>query len=201
MKRITIIIFLFFIIQNSYSNEKITTLVLVDNLAITNIDLQNEVKLLNTLNSQNKLDVENKNTKKIIIENLINETLKSLDIKKNNIKIDKLTLDNEYNKLIEKISNNKIILPEILKNSLYKKIKIDYEWNLLINKIYSWKVSININEVEDKIKKLKKENLSDDKLENIKNNLIEQERKKKLVTFSNLHLKKLKEQYNIKFIK
>lgn len=200
MKRITFIIF-FFIIQNSYSNEKITTLVLVDNLAITNIDLQNEVKLLNTLNSQNKLDVENKNTKKIIIENLINETLKSLDIKKNNIKIDKLTLDNEYSKLIEKISNNKIILSEILKNSLYKKIKIDYEWNLLINKIYSWKVSININEVEDKIKKLKKENLSDDKLENIKNNLIEQERKKKLVTFSNLHLKKLKEQYNIKFIK
>lgn len=201
MKRLTFIIFLFFIIQNSYSNEKITTLVLVDNLAITNIDLQNEVKLLNTLNSQNKLDLENKNTKKIIIENLINETLKSLDIKKNNIKIDKLALDNEYNKLIEKISNNKIILPEILKNSLYKKIKIDYEWNLLINKIYSWKVSININEVEDKIKNLKKQNLSDDKLENIKNNLIEQERKKKLVTFSNLHLKKIKEQYNIKFIK
>ena len=201
MRKIILIIFLFFISYNAYSNEKITTLVLVDNLAITNIDLQNEIKLLNTLNPENKLEIDNENTKKIITENLINETIKSLDIKKNNIIIDKVILDNEYNQLITKIINNKIILSETLKNSLYKKIKIDYEWNLLISKIYSWKISININEVEDRIKKLNKENLSIDKLENIKNNLIEQERKKKFVIYSNLHLKKLKEQYNIKIIK
>ena len=70
---------------------------------------------------------------------------------------------------------------------------INYE----IIKKYGWKISINMKEIDQKLKEKYKENYSNE----IKNNLILKEKTKKLGVFSRYHLNKLKEQSLIKFYK
>lgn len=81
---------------------------------------------------------------------------------------------------------------EILK----KKIKIDYNWNELIRDKYSWKININMHEVEKKIKKFEK-NEKNKSLSEIKNELLEEEKLKKLKVFEKYHLNRLKQKSHI----
>ena len=78
-----------------------------------------------------------------------------------------------------------------------EKIKIDKLWNDLIFKKYGWKISINMKEIDQKLKEKYKESYSNQ----IKDNLILEEKTKKLGVFSRYHLNKLKEQSLIKFYK
>ena len=78
-----------------------------------------------------------------------------------------------------------------------EKIKIDKLWNDLIIKKYGWKISINMKEIDQKLKEKYKESYSNQ----IKDNLILEEKNKKLGVFSRYHLNKLKEQSLIKFYK
>ena len=78
-----------------------------------------------------------------------------------------------------------------------EKIKIDKLWNDLIIKKYGWKISINMKEIDQKLKEKYKENYSNQ----IRDNLILEEKTKKLAVYSRYHLNKLKEQSLIKFYK
>ena len=188
--------YILFIFFNNYLEAKSFQIIItVDNDPITNIDLENEKKILSILNKKNISD----NYKNIALNNLVEESIKKKEIKKENLKIDQ-TLINEYYLLL--IKNLNLDINKIDQNLLLlikKKIETDKLWNNLILQKYSWKISINMNEIDKKISNdYKQENISKEK---IKESLILEEKNKKLAVFSKYHLNMLKKQSLIKYIK
>lgn len=194
-----LLIFLFIIIfpQQNYSEITIKILASVNERIITNIDLNNEIKLLKISQTRNN-NLESSELNKVALNNLIEIYLKEIEIKKNNTKISQSLIEQYYLQTLQSIekNNEKKILDKSLKNILYNKIKVSLEWNQLITNIYSWKLSINMEEINYKISKIKKDNKD---IEEIKKQLIEQEKLKKIIIFSNYHLKKIKNDTFIKF--
>ena len=66
--------------------------------------------------------------------------------------------------------------------------------------MYSWKISINALEIENKISTLKKNNKIEN-LDKIKEELIKIEKDKKIQIYSNYHLNKIKNKSSIKIYK
>jgi len=189
------ILFVLILIQQlAYAENKITILVSVNNETITNIDLLNEIEILKILN-KNSSNI--KNNYNIAVNNLINEIIKEQELKKNNIEFNEKTVNEQYKINIQNFEKNNFKLEEKFKDIIYKKIKIDNMWNSLILKKYSWKININMNEIEDKLNKFKdvKERTEE------KDKLISFEKNKKLAIYSLNHLENLKNSYLIKFYK
>ena len=144
--------------------------------------------------------MNNEAVKKAALDNLVEEILKSSEIKKNNIgDIANNLIDKQYNSLLKKISqNNKSISPEIKKN-IYEKILLDYQWNTLVSKKYSWMISVNMSEIDDKLKTAGEEINDQNKYQIKKNELIMIERNKKLSVYSQNYLEQIKKKALIKF--
>ena len=188
--------YILFILLNSYLEAKSFQIIIsIDNDPITNIDLENEKKILTILNKKKISD----NYKEIALNNLVEESIKKKEIKKENLKIEQ-TVINEYFLLL--VKNLKLDIYKIDQNLLSlikKKIETDKLWNNLILKKYSWKISINMNEIDKKISNnYKQESISKEK---IKESFILEEKNKKLAVFSKYHLNVLKKQSLIKYIK
>ena len=71
-------------------------------------------------------------------------------------------------------------------------MQLDYECNALIAKKYSWKVNINMNEVDQKLENTKEKTGDQSKLLAIKEDLITIEKNKKLSIYSDNHLEQIK---------
>ena len=144
--------------------------------------------------------MNNEAVKKAALDNLVEEILKSSAIKKNSIDdIANNLIDKQYNSLLKKISqNNKSISPEIKKN-IYEKILLDYQWNTLVSKKYSWMISVNMSEIDDKLKTAGEEINDQNKYQIKKNELIMIERNKKLSVYSQNYLEQIKKKALIKF--
>ena len=184
-------IFIFLFSYDSSAEQKLTLVASINNSVITNLDISNEVELIAILN--NSISVNNEAVKKAALDNLVEEILKSSEIKKNNIgDIANNLIDKQYNSLLKKISqNNKSISPEIKKN-IYEKILLDYQWNTLVSKKYSWMISVNMSEIDDKLKTAGEEINDQNKYQIKKNELIMIERNKKLSVYSQNYLEQIK---------
>jgi len=191
-------IFIFLFSYNSSAEQKLTLVASINNFVITNLDISNEVELIAILN--NSISVNNEAVKKAALDNLVEEILKSSAIKKNSIDdIANNLIDKQYNSLLKKISqNNKSISPEIKKN-IYEKILLDYQWNTLVSKKYSWMISVNMSEIDDKLKTAGEEINDQNKYQIKKNELIMIERNKKLSVYSQNYLEQIKKKALIKF--
>ena len=118
--------------NNIVASQKIKILYKIDNSLITNIDINNELNYLTSLNK--KLDDLNKSEKiEIAKESLIREKIKSNEIKKYFI--------------VEKYENNQLI-QDIIKN-LYTNLNLS---NLIEFEDYLKDFDISINEVKEKLK-------------------------------------------------
>ena len=129
-----LIIFLsiFLYSNNIFASQKIKILYKIDNSLITNIDINNELNYLISLNK--KLEDLNKSEKiEIAKESLIREKIKSNEIKKYFI--------------VEKYENNQLI-QDIIK-SLYTNLNLS---NLIEFENYLETFGISINEVKEKLK-------------------------------------------------
>ena len=189
-------IFFFYIIINlfNYLNaNSYKIIVTINNDPITQVDLDYEIKILSILNNR---DIS-KQQINIALNNLIEEKVKKKEIINEKIEINDSLINDHFLQLSKKLNLNLTSVDENLIFLIKEKIKIDKMWNdLMINK-YGWKISVNMNEIDQKLKKKYKENYSSE----IKNNLILDEKNKKLSVFSRYHLNKLKEQSLIKFYK
>ena len=125
-----------------------------------------------------------KNYSKIELEKLIQNTSREIGLDKNGLK--------------ELLKRNNLSF-----NSLVKKFETDLKWNSMIFLIYKNKISLNTIEIENKIN-LELENLEDKsdvkKIETIKQNILNQEKNKKLQMFSNSHYSNLERIIQIKFL-
>ena len=87
--------------------------------------------------------------------------------------------------------------------NLEDRFKTDLKWNFMIFQIYKNKISLNTAEVEDKIK-LRLEDLNNkgdqEKVDLIKETIVNEEKEKKLKMFSNLHFSNLERSIQINFL-
>ena len=192
---LTFIIYIYFLLFNISTilfALEVKTVVVVNNITISNIDLEKEIELIKILNDEKNLS--NSDVKNAAINNLIDEILKKEEINKNNIYINLNNLNKDYKNFIESKKNNKL-QNDYFRKILYNKIKIDYEWNALIMKDYGNNIDINMDEVEKKISQL---NLPKELAIIEKEKIINQEKNKKISIYSNFRLNKIKNKSLIK---
>lgn len=156
-----IFFFSVFIINKAYSNFENTIIAKVGNKIITSFEVKNKI-LSSLLISENEINQENiNNIKSQILENLINLKLKEIEMDIFNYKVNKQNIEG----YVKRISGNNVIK---LKSKfsdynldfdlLLKEIETELKWRQHIFKIYSNKIEINEDSIQNEINKILKEN-------------------------------------------
>ena len=139
-----IIIFMFFYEKSAIANYKI--LASVNGTIITELDLENEKKIIKILNMGKDISI----SKNIALNNLIEEKIKKKEIEKEGMEITDEELDKYLFILIKNLNLDKNSLSKKNIQLIKDKIKINNLWSQLIYKKYFWKISINTDEIEKK---------------------------------------------------
>ncbi len=190
------------------TNNKI--IITVGKYPITYFDLFKEVKMISILSNIEINENNREQIKNLAITSLIKRKIKISEIEKLGIKnYSKRELEQLIQNTSRRMGLDKNGLRELLKknnlsfDSLVKKFETDLKWNSMIFQIYKNKISLNTVEIENKIN-LELENLEDKndekKIEMIKQNIVRQEKNKKLQMFSNSHYSNLERTIQIKFL-
>ena len=197
MKKI-LFIFIIFFSNTANSNEKIITLATVNNISITNIDLKDEMLIIRALNNFKEID---KNTlQQSAFQGLVDQAIKEIEIRNNKIEIKKAITTQALTNLKKKLNDNGIKSKRIF-NKIKKKSETDYAWNVLISRKYSWKLNVNINEIEQKLIALGYIDSNNPDTIKEKEKLIAEEKNKKFNFYSRAHLEQAKRELLIKIIK
>ena len=141
-----LIVFIIFFCNLVNANE-IRSIVKVNNYSITNIDLIKEIAF-NEILKKRKL---NNTEKEILLTGLIEEKIKSIETDRNNIKVKKADINNRVTQIIQNYKIDEINQKKI-KEYIFNKVEIAMKWNKLIAILYSKKLEINMNEIEEKMK-------------------------------------------------
>ena len=192
MKKTLLSVLFVFLTTVSFSEQKLKVLATINNESITNIDLLNEIKIIQVLNKEKNINFESENTKQIALTNIVNEILKNLEVNTLEIKANKNLIDEQYSKLINTLGENKNQVSAILREKIYQKIELDNRWNSLILQQYSWKTSVNMKEIDQKLKTIQKKDTNSEQSFNLKEQILMTEKNKKISTYSNNHLEKIK---------
>ena len=163
MKKITIFLFLFlFNLDYAYSSKYKNNIVLkVENEIVTSFEIKN--KILGSLLLSNQ-EINQKNIDKLkeqTLNSLIQYKLKKIELANHNFADDK----KQINTYLASISSNDIDgLKRKFKNYdldfqySWMKLKTQLKWQRLIYKIYSNKIDINDNVINQELESLKKDN-------------------------------------------
>jgi hypothetical protein len=117
MKKI-LFIFIIFFSTTANSNEEIITLATVDNISITNIDLEDEMLIIRALNNFKKID---KNTlQQSAFQGLVDQATKEIEIRNNKIEIKEEITTQALTTLKKKLNDNGIKSKRIF-NKIKKK--------------------------------------------------------------------------------
>ena len=171
MKYFFFLIILFSIISNKsiYSSE-VYVVSKVNNIIITNVDVENEYRYLIALNNDLK-NIDKKKIMKLAKNSIVREKIKETELKnhfdlnKENKYIDRI-LANFYKALDlknEKEFINYLLNYDLLFDEVKKKIVIEAAWNDLIYTKYIDKIQIDEQKIKKKINKL----ISDKKRQNV----------------------------------
>ena len=197
MKKI-LFIFIIFFSTTANSNEKIITLATVNNISITNIDLKDEMLIIRALN--NFKEIEKNTLQQSAFQGLVDQATKEIEITINKIEIKEAITTQALTNLKKKLNDNGIKSKRIF-NKIKKKSEIDYAWNVLISRKYSWKLNVNINEIEQKLIALGYIDSNNPETIKEKEKLIAEEKNKKFNFYSRAHLEQAKRELLIKIIK
>lgn len=188
----------FLIVFDSNAEQKHALIASVNNSIITVNDVSNEIGLIKILNKN--VAYNDETLKQAALKNVIDEILKSSEIKKKNLEsTSKEFVDRQYNQLIKRLLEGEEDISDDIKNKIYQKIKLDYEWNDIITQKYSWLLSVNMNEIDEKLRAEGNKAANPKELLIAKENLIMNEKNKKLNIYSTIYLEKLKTKALIKF--
>ena len=197
MKKI-LFIFIIFFSTTVNSNEKIITLATVNNISITNIDLKDEMLIIKALNNFKEID---KNTlQQSAFQGLVDQATKEIEITINKIEIKEAITTQTLTNLKKKLNDRGVKSKRIF-NKIKKKSETDYAWNVLISRKYSWKLNVNINEIEQKLIALGYIDSNNPETIKEKEKLIAEEKNKKFNFYSRAHLEQAKRELLIKIIK
>ena len=215
MKRklpIFFVIIIFFLLQNKIVHSQINNKIIISvgDHAITTVDLLKEIKLIAILSDTDINQGNREQIKGLAVKSLIKRNIKESEIKRRNIyKYNKKQLNALIFNTSKKLGVDQQGLEQILKRNnlsykeLIERFETDLKWNYMIFQIYKNKISLNTAEIEDKIQ-IKVEGLKGNSDQNeinlIKEQIINQEKEKKLKMFSNMHFSNLERSIQIKFL-
>jgi hypothetical protein len=197
---ILIIIFLFNKSQSKELKNKI--IVSIDNLIITELDVNKEVMFLRFIQN-NETNINSEILKKEATQVLIDRKIKDIETNYFKIQIEEKELENNLYSYLANLKTNNIDLDsfyiknEIENDYLRNIIKIDMKWTKLIRQMYESRININLTEIDKEIEE-KKINTEDN--ERLRQQLFINEQNKLLNKFSLNHLEKSKKKYLIKFL-
>ena len=180
------------------SSEKIIILATVNNISITNKDLQNEILIIKVLN--NFKEIDKKILQQSAFQNLLELAIKEVELTINKIEIKQQVKNQAFNNLKKKLSDNGIKSAKIY-NKIKKRSQIEYAWNVLISSKYSWKLNINTNEIQQKLIALGYVDSNNPDTIKEKEKLTAGAKNKKFDFYSRAHLEQAKRELLIKIIK
>ena len=202
-KKIFLLLFLIFFVTNSIAKQLTNNVIVsVDNLIITDLDINKEINFLKFINKEQAVNSPEK-FKKEIINSLIDRKIKDIESNYFKIEISEKEIENNLYNYLERMKINNEILNsfynqnQIEKDYLKNIIKIDMKWSKLIRQLYESRLNVNLTEVNKELEKEQNNSVDDEKL---KRQLIITEQNKLLNKFSTTHLEKSKKKYLIKFL-
>jgi hypothetical protein len=202
-KKFFLLIFFVFFLTNSEAKQLTNNVIVsVDNLIITDLDINKEINFLRFINKEQAVNSPEK-FKKEIINSLIDRKIKDIESNYFKIEITEKEIENNLYNYLERMKINNEILNsfynqnQIEKDYLKNIIKIDMKWSKLIRQIYESRLNVNLTEVNKELEKEQNNSVDDEKL---KRQLIISEQNKLLNKFSATHLEKSKKKYLIKFL-
>ena len=154
-------ILIFFILQtNVIASEKISIIYVVENIPITNVAINNEIKFLLLIN-QKLSEVSKKDMVQYASKSIIKEKIKEIEIKKYyKLGTSNQLINRNINQLMKKLGisdgdefNNLISKIGLNKEFINKKIEIEILWNQLIYQFYNDKIIIDENKLKNNLKK------------------------------------------------
>ncbi len=165
---IILIVSNFFVYQNISANIDSKIIVKVENEIITNYELKNKI-LTSLILSGQEINQQNiDNLKKGVLTQLIEIKLKKIEILKYKIQKDEIRI----NSYLSSISNNNL---QNFKNKFFEnninfeifldEIDTEFRWQKLIYGLYSKKINIDEEKVNDEIEKIIKQDASIDEFE------------------------------------
>jgi len=196
ISRFFFIILLIVQTNSSYGIAEYKIIATINNIAITNLDLNKEINVIKLLNKNNNL-TDNAYLEQIAFKNLIDENIKLIEINNKKIEIESKKIKKFLNIFLNENKINQFEINKEILNLIEKKIKIDTSWRLLVNEMYGWKININIQEINHRVSN-SKNNMSNQEKEALKQKLIELEKDKKLKVFDKYHFNKIKNNVLIK---
>jgi len=202
-KKILLLIFIIFLFNKSQSKElKNKIIVSIDNLIITELDVNKEVMFLRFIQN-NETNINSEILKKEATQVLIDRKIKDIETNYFKIQIEEKELENNLYSYLANLKTNNIDLDsfyiknEIENDYLRNIMKIDMKWTKLIRQMYESRININLTEIDKEIEE-KKINTEDN--ERLRQQLFINEQNKLLNKFSLNHLEKSKKKYLIKFL-
>ena len=212
-KKVSIFFFIvfFFLFQNKQVFAQIDNAIIISvgDYPITRLDLFNEVKLIAILSNTVINENNKQQIKSLAVKSLIKRNIKEGEIKRRNInKFNQKQLASLIENTSKKLGFDQKGLEEVLKrnnlsfNKLIKRFETDLKWNYMIFEIYKNKISLNTTEIENELQARIEnlENLNDEKIDLIKEQIVNEEKEKKLKMFSNLHFTNIERSIQIKFL-
>ena len=200
-KKIFLLIFFVLFLTTSKAKQLTNNVIVsIDNLIITDLDINKEIKFLKFIN-KDQATGSSEPFKKEIINSLIDRKIKDIETNSFKIEVSEKEIENNLYSYLERMKINNEILNsfynqnEIEKDYLKNIIKIDMKWSKLIRQMYESRLNVNLTEVN---RELEKKDAEDD--EKLKKQLIITEQNKLLNKFSATHLEKSKKKYLIKFL-
>jgi len=166
IKKIIFLVLISSIIFAIEANTKIEDglFMTVGNKAITKSDVVNEIKIILILNNQSYSDEKRDELHKLAVKSIIDRNVKLIEIEKHKyFEFNQVDLNKE---LIRLATNIKVDL-DTLKNicasneinfqNIEDQIKVELYWNSLIFQIYKNRLSINAEDIDEKLKLIQNE--------------------------------------------
>mgnify|MGYP001336914978 CR=1 FL=1 len=131
----------------------------IGNKAIAQSDIVNEIKILLILNNETYSDDKRDKLQSAAINSIIKRKVKEIEVERYNFsQFNKKDLNDELVRLADNIKVDIETLKNIFASNeldfsiIENNIIIDLKWNGLIFEIYKNKLSINVDEIDDKLK-------------------------------------------------
>ncbi len=160
VKFIIYISFIFFLFSGSKlnSNIKNSIIMTIGNEPVTYLDLIKEMKIISIISRQSLDETNKESIKALAVKALIKRKIKEMEIIKYDIKdFNQSDLKNLIIKTSNNLGTDLYGLEQIMEKNqmtiknLKERYEVDLKWNTLIFELYKNKISLNMNEVEEKI--------------------------------------------------
>ncbi len=189
-KTIISVLLLYLFLSNTAFSKKIEIIAKVNNDIITNIDLYKEYQLYEVI-SKSKLNLDLR-AKQRLLNALIDHQIKKSELKKYNININKDIIVKRIDLILKSKNSN----AEELKNlNLYKffydRVETEMRWVELIKKMFRKRLSINTQEVENKVIEKSDKNFSKQDYKD----LVRIEKNKKMSVYNQTYFNEIKLNY------